>query len=121
MIPVDDPVRRRVRGLYRQSWVRNHRLWHEALPVLHALEERRVPTLLLKGGALLPLYGDDWGARPMYDVDLLVPDEHFDGAVVLLRDLGWVPEQGQSFDWVRHRMRRTLPLSSHRAARAARP
>lgn len=108
VIPQDDPVRRRVRGLYRQSWVRNHRLWHESLPVLDALEERRVPVLLLKGGALLPLYGDDWGARPMYDVDLLVPDERYEDALVLLRDLGWIPEQGQSFDWVRRRMRRTL-------------
>ncbi|MCD9623243.1 nucleotidyltransferase family protein [Rhabdothermincola salaria] len=105
VIPDDDPVRRRVRGLYRQAWVRNHRLWHQALPPMAAFEARAIPTLLMKGGALLPVYGGDWGARPMYDIDVLVPDERFDEAADELTSLGWTPEQGEPVEWVGQRMR----------------
>ncbi len=56
-------------------------------PVLAALDAAGVPPLLLKGSALLgSVYGP--GARPMSDVDLLVPARHFSVALEVLRHLG---------------------------------
>jgi hypothetical protein len=102
-IAPDDPVRRLVQGIYRYAWARNHRLWRAALPVLGALRARRIPTLLLKGAAILHAYSNDWGARPMYDVDVLVPAACAMDAVDALATNGWEPEQDQSAAWVRWR------------------
>jgi hypothetical protein len=100
---LDRELRERVHGLYRHAWVTNQRLWQQATPVVDGLRARGIPTLLLKGAALLDVYGGDWGARPMYDIDLLVPCARASAALELLTELGWVPEQGQSAAWVRWR------------------
>jgi len=100
---LDSELRGLVRGLYRHAWATNQRLWQQAMPVIEGLRARGIPTLLLKGAALIAVYGDDWGARPMYDVDLLIPSTSADGALELLTELDWVPEQGQSAAWVRWR------------------
>lgn len=99
----DDPLRGRVRGIYRHAWVTNHRLWRDALPMVDGLRAQGIPTVLLKGAALLDAYGGDWGARPMYDVDLLVPTARAAEAIELFAAAGWVPEQDQTAAWVRWR------------------
>ena len=65
-------MRSLIRGIYRHAWVRSHRLWRDALPVFVELRARGIPVILLKGAALLHSYGNDWGARPMFDIDALV-------------------------------------------------
>lgn len=99
----DDPIRNLVRGIYRHAWARNQMLWRAALPVLRELERAGLPTVLLKGASLLRVYGDDWGARPMYDVDVLVPYARAAEAIDVLDRRRWVPEQGQTAAWVRWR------------------
>jgi hypothetical protein len=99
----DDPVRGLIRGIYRHAWVRSHRLWRDALPVFTALRARGIPIILLKGAALLHAYGDDWGARPMFDIDALVPPELAVEATRVLEELGWGIEYDMTYDWVRSR------------------
>ena len=99
----DDPVRPLIQGVYRHAWAKNHQLWRAADPVLSALRAHRIPTLLLKGVALLQAYGDHWGARPMYDVDVLVPEQRAAESVDVLVSLGWEPEREMSASWVRWR------------------
>jgi Uncharacterised nucleotidyltransferase len=99
----DDPVRSLIRGIYRHAWVRSHRLWRDALPVFVAMRDRGIPVILLKGAALLHAYGNDWGARPMFDIDALVRPEHAQGAFAVLEELGWTAEYDMTFDWVRSR------------------
>ncbi|MEN9506137.1 MAG: hypothetical protein RI958_2063, partial [Actinomycetota bacterium] len=107
VVPADDPVRRRVHGTYRRTWVSNHRLWQEVAPTIVELSRAGVPVMVLKGGALLHWYGDDWGVRPMYDVDLGVPVGSLGEALAVLERSGWTAELGQTADWVRWRMRRS--------------
>jgi hypothetical protein len=104
-IAPEDPLRGLVKGIYRHAWVKNQRLWREAAAVVDALERAGIRTLLLKGAALLDAYGDDWGARPMYDVDVLVPADRAEAAIELVAGRGWVPEQDQSASWVQWRAR----------------
>lgn len=107
VIPADDPVRKRVLGVYRQTWVSNHRLWQAAAPTIETLIRADIPVMVLKGSALLHWYGDDWGVRPMYDIDLAVPVRSLGDALTTMERAGWTPELGQTTDWVRHRMRRS--------------
>jgi hypothetical protein len=99
----DDPVRSLIRGIYRHAWVRSHRLWRDALPVFVAMRERGVPVILLKGAALLHAYGNDWGARPMFDIDALVRPDDAPVAFSVLEELGWTTEYDMTYDWVRNR------------------
>lgn len=106
VVPADDPVRGRVRGMYRQTWVNNHRLWASVQPVLDQLAAADITVMALKGIALLRYYGGDWGVRPMYDIDMVVPYERRFDALEVLRSAGWSPETGQSKAWVTTRMSR---------------
>ena len=99
----DDPVRSLIRGIYRHAWVRSHRLWRDALPVFVELRERGISVILLKGAALLHSYGNDWGARPMFDIDALVRPSEAPGAFRVLETLGWTTEYDMTFDWIRTR------------------
>lgn len=106
VIPHDDSVRGRVRGMYRQTWVDNHRTWAGVHPVLDALAADRIDVMVVKGAALLQHYDDDWGTRPMYDIDLVVRLVDRSRALAVLGANGWRPELGQSPTWVDVRMGR---------------
>jgi len=99
-----DQIRMIVRGHYRHAWVRNHVLWRDARPVIVTVHAAGIPVLLLKGASLLPAYGSDWGARPMYDIDFAVPVERVDEALEHLTALGWKAEHGLSTESVRWRV-----------------
>jgi putative nucleotidyltransferase-like protein len=85
---VNDPTLGKLRGVYRHTWYRNNLLFHAAAPVLHALGERAIPVMVLKGGALATLYPSGLGARPMADLDLLVHDGDVGRAVRVLEQAG---------------------------------
>jgi len=101
----DDPVRGLIKGIYRHAWVKSQRLWRDAAAVVDDLEDAGIRTVLLKGAALFDAYGGDWGARPMYDVDVLVPVADAEAAIEVVAARGWRPEQQQSAAWVRWRAR----------------
>lgn len=75
-------------GIYRRTWYANQLAVARMAIVLAALERAGVPVLVLKGFALAPLAYGDLGARPMEDVDLLVPPELIERAVAALEDEG---------------------------------
>lgn len=85
----NDPIRARIRGIYRFVWARNQSHLRNAAHVARRLSDSGVPVLALKGLALASVYGDDWGARPMFDVDLLVPTERAAVALTVLEAAGW--------------------------------
>jgi hypothetical protein len=98
-----DPVRQVVRGVYRKAWVQNQLLVRRAATVVDSLAAAEVPSIVLKGASLIRYFGGDWGARPMYDVDILVPTTKIVGALDVVDTLGWKPEQAVTASWVRWR------------------
>lgn len=86
---VEDPDLGRLKGLYRRTWYENQIRLHGITPVLTALGASGVETLLLKGVPLALDYYRDLGARPMADVDVLVPYERLDAALDFLEAEGW--------------------------------
>ncbi|MEO8358810.1 MAG: nucleotidyltransferase family protein [Vicinamibacteria bacterium] len=94
---------------YANSLGSNGRLLSEAGSALHALREASIPTMVLKGGALLVAHYRDLGARPMSDVDILVPYARIEDALDLLERLGWQGDQSRA--WLKTEMHAS-PLMS---------
>lgn len=88
---VDDPLMGRLKGLYRYAWSRSQLSLRATADVLTAFRGAGVETLLLKGAALAALHYRDHGARPMDDVDVLVPWSQTAVATALLERRGWAP------------------------------
>lgn len=74
---------------YVQASGRNQKLLRTLEQVLGQLHEGDVPTLVLKGAALTLLHYRDRGARPMHDLDVMVPRELVGRALDVLRADGW--------------------------------
>lgn len=82
-------------GIYRRTWYANQLAVARIAAVLERLEAAAVPALVLKGFGLAPLAYGDLGARPMEDVDLLVPPREIERAVACLEPLGLRNELGR--------------------------
>jgi hypothetical protein len=93
---VDDPELATLKGVYRQSWYLNQILLHRAVPMLGALQQAGIRTLVLKGGALGPLHYADLGARSMGDLDVVVPYGRAREAIVEFQRHGWVTPHAEA-------------------------
>ena len=103
-IAPEDPIRDVVRGVYRQAWVRNQLLVRDAATLVDALRSAGIGSLVLKGAALAPYYRNDPGARPMFDVDLLVPSDRVGEAASVLDREGWRCGDGMTPDFLTWRV-----------------
>ena len=90
VIPRDDTVSGRVRGLYRRTWVRNQSLWDAVRPAVEALAQARIPLLLVGDAALVGLSGDA-GTRSIQTLTMAVGPGHRSKAVHTLTLLSWRP------------------------------
>ena len=72
-LSIADPLLGRLKGVYRRAWVETHTLFHATAPAVARLELAGVHTLLLKGAPLAITYYRSHGARPMHDLDVVVP------------------------------------------------
>ncbi len=89
---VEDPFMNRLKGIYRLTWYKNQMLFHRNARLLNALRNSGIETLVLKGGALVPLYYKDYGIRPMADFDVLVHTDKVLQSIDLLEKSGWIPK-----------------------------
>lgn len=103
VIPRDDSVSGRVRGLYRRTWVRNQALWDSIRPAVEALAQRRIPLLLVGEAALVGLSGDV-GSRPIQTLTMAVGPRHRSEAAQALTLLGWRPRMVGVRRWLRWRL-----------------
>ena len=88
---VDDPLMRRLKGVYRRAWSDTHALFHATAPALEALHAAGIETLLLKGAPMVLLHYRQHGARPMADLDIAVRHRDLDAALHALAAAGWIP------------------------------
>ena len=86
---IDDPLLPRLKGVYRQVWFRNQLILDQGQRALRALAEADIPTIVLKGAALVQTVYAEPALRPMEDFDVLVPREHFARSVKVLLGTGW--------------------------------
>lgn len=88
-LKIEHPSLERIQDVYHSYWYRNQLLFRRAAPVLRALHDANISTLLLKASALIPLYYHDPAVRPMDDMDVLVPTQLARPAMEILEHLGW--------------------------------
>lgn len=87
------PQWEKLRGIHRLAWSRNHWLFHQVRPLVEELTDAGIAVMLLKGAALTMRVYPDVGARPMQDVDLMVPSTRAAEAFALLERRGWRPKR----------------------------
>jgi hypothetical protein len=83
------PLPPRLERAYRATWARNVLRFRDLATVLQAFNGAGIPTIVLKGAALVVAAYRDYGARPMDDADVLVPAERAAEAIDLLKAAGW--------------------------------
>jgi len=88
----DDLVSGRLKGIYRQAWIKNQQLFFQTAKVLTLLKNAGIQTVVLKGIALTELVYKNYGIRPMSDMDILVPLQSAQHAVNILKGAGFVVE-----------------------------
>ncbi len=88
---VREPGLERLAAVHEAARARTEGLLARAGPVLAALHRAGIPTLVLKGAALVTGYYKDAGLRPMSDLDVLVPTGAAAAAAAALRAGGWIP------------------------------
>jgi hypothetical protein len=86
---LDPAARRRLEAIYYQTVSLNVRLVHEVKAVVAALQEDGVSAVVLQGVSLLAQVYQDYGLRPMKDVDIWVLPEHFAQLDTTLSRLGF--------------------------------
>jgi len=86
---VDDPLVARLDAIRRDTAAANRRLFDAGHRFLTTLAETGIPTLVLKGGALVPGRYRDLGSRPMSDLDVVVPTREAAAALQVLERAGW--------------------------------
>ena len=74
---------------YHTNIVGNTLRFHELGKVVRAFGETELSLMVLKGGALAPLYYQDVGLRPMCDIDLLVQKEQLGRVDRQLLEMGY--------------------------------
>jgi hypothetical protein len=95
----DPEVAGRLKGLYRRAWSQNQLLFRRAAEAVAALEAQGIETLVTKGASLALLAYGDVGARPMDDVDVLVPIGRTREAIEALREAGWQADHEDPLAW----------------------
>ncbi len=93
MMLSDDLRLHALEGVYKSSLDKNKLLFAKTKALLPGFQNRNIPVLLLKGAALSMLYYQDSGARPMADIDILIPEKKAEEGVALLRSMGFRPER----------------------------
>ena len=86
----DDLVSGRLKGIYRQAWIKNQQLFYKTAKVLETLHNAGIQTAVLKGIALTELVYKNYGTRPMADMDILVPFSDARHAIEVLSDSGFI-------------------------------
>ncbi|MCO5186202.1 MAG: nucleotidyltransferase family protein [Anaerolineae bacterium] len=98
-----------INTITRQRRIRNAVMTEDFLTVTHALSQAGIPSLALKGVALANTVYPSVGLRYFDDLDLLVQPDSADAALVVLRQLGYIPHpRARSGDW-HHRIPYTHP------------
>ena len=108
IVDANDPLRGRIQGIARKSWVTNERLLADSIPARAALVAARLPVLHVEALPLAEVFGDR-GRRPLHDIDFCVPRRSMRTAIRILDDLGWRPVtsglRARWQHWPRHLVR----------------
>jgi len=100
---LEDDLTGRLKGAYRMSWVKAHKLAAETKPILDELVGAGIEVLAVKGAPLGLLYYGNPALRPMGDFDFVVPASRAMQTVEFLATRGYQPWRPVTADTIRYR------------------
>ncbi len=84
---------------YKRNWLKNQQMVFAVMPLVQHLQSVGSAPIVLKGGAMVTTaYYDDLGARPFYDIDLLIETEHVDTAIDFALGTDWSVVGGKTVE-----------------------
>jgi len=86
---IQHPLMNRMKGIYRRTWYENQIFSHQTLKLINIFHAEGINTIVLKGIALAHMYYQDYGLRPMSDIDILIPTSQSLQALSILKSCGW--------------------------------
>jgi len=96
---IKDEATDKLKSVYAYHWAKNRVALQQLNAIIDGFNSLGIKNLILKGGALIPLYYGDVGTRVMGDLDILVPMQDFQKAADFLRSMNWIPrKKPQRFD-----------------------
>ena len=101
---IDHAILPVLKGVKRHTWYNNRMLFHQAREVVRHLTNAGINVMAIKGAALTISYYRDYGARPMEDLDLMVPVTSAVDALAIFRECGWVSQLPCSADFLCERI-----------------
>jgi hypothetical protein len=100
---VEDDLTGRLKGAYRLSWVKAHRLAAETKPILDEMMGAGLRVMAVKGAPLGLLYYGNPALRPMGDFDFVVPAADAMRVVEFVAGRGYLPWRPVNDDTIRYR------------------
>jgi len=85
-------AREQLKQARRHTLLRNDWLLRQLADGLARFDAANIPTIVLKGAAMIALVYSDFALRPMLDLDVLVPRADFERAGALLGAAGFAPQ-----------------------------
>jgi hypothetical protein len=90
---IDDPDLARLKGIYRNTWVRNNLLVERTGAIAGTMTAAGIPFLVVGSiGTALRFY-PELGLRPVSYIELLLADDSSAAAARALADAGWRPDR----------------------------
>jgi len=86
-----DPRLAKLKGIYKQTWYINQIQLDAATPLLRALQNASIDTMVLNEAAVTLQYYKDLGLRSIRRFDVLVRPKDARVAVAMAQDAGWRP------------------------------
>ncbi len=83
------PAQHILRGAYSQTWKHNQDIFSELEILTREFNRANIPVVVLKGACFALTIYPDSGARPMGDLDLLVPAKKLTEALEIAKALGY--------------------------------
>jgi hypothetical protein len=118
-VEMEEAMVRRLRSQYAANVVMTARLSRQLRDCLDAINRRGIRPVVLKGAVELLEEADSPPARMMTDLDLLVADEEWDGALGALERAGYAVQPGVGasggHEWTARHPHQAAPVDLHRA------
>lgn len=86
---IDDPLLPRLKGIYRNTWVKNNLLLERTSQTAEALASADINPVFLTGATLAERFYPDLGLRPSPSIELLVDGKRAATACAHLTCAGW--------------------------------
>ncbi len=100
---VDDDLTGRLRGAYRMSWAKHHKLAQDTRPIVEEMLGAGLRVMAVKGAPLGALYYGNPALRPMSDFDLVVSPRDAASAIDIVTRRGYVPWRPVNADTLKYR------------------